>query len=100
MEEKIKNKIEQKCGFDPFTIMMITSLVFQLLKILWACRGGQKFVKNAAKRNGLVARLFLSNKVIPQLVAGGMSQEQAQDAAEKLRQMLAEDEFDDFDQTN
>ena len=96
MEEKIKNKLEEKCGFDPFTIMMVASLVFQLLKILWACRGGQKFVKNAAKRNGLAARLFLNNQVVPKLVAGGMSEEKAQDAAEKLREMLAEGEFDDY----
>ena len=96
MEDKLKEKIEKAGFIDPFTIMIIVNLAYQLIKILWKCRGGQRFVKNAAKRNGLAARLFLNNQVIPELIKGGMDQKQAESAAEKLREMLAEGELDEF----
>ena len=96
MEEKLKSKLEKAGFIDPFTIMILINVAYQLIKILWKCRGGQRFVKNAAKRNGLAARLFLNNQVIPELLKGGMNQEQAESAADKLREMLAEGELDEF----
>jgi hypothetical protein len=100
LEDTLKSKLESNCGFDPFTISIIISVSFQLIKLLWECYSSKKVIQRAAARNGLACRLFLKNHVIPALRDKGLPEEKLDNVAEELRKLVADgillDEEDDI----
>lgn len=94
-QEKMKVALEKECGFPILTILTVISIGWSIFNFLYNCNQTKGMLRNAAKRNGLACRIFMKNKVMPDLIKAGLTEEEALKAAECLRQHVADGILED-----
>jgi hypothetical protein len=89
-EEEVNAYVIEKLtngkGFDPFTILLIISIIIQAFRLYQSCKVSKEILKNNIKRNGLASRTFLKRFVYDKLIEKGVSPEVAHQMVEDIKQ--------------
>jgi len=82
----IIEKLQNRKGFDPFTILAIIAIIMQAYRLYQNCKAGKAILKRNVERNGLASRVFFKQFVYDKLIEKGVSGDAAQEIVEELKQ--------------
>ena len=81
----VEENLNSNAKFDPFTILMIISLIMTAIRIIQQCKASKTLLKSAARRKGLAYRMFVKNKLVDPMIAAGLDNKETEELVESLR---------------
>lgn len=100
-ESKLKARLYKEFDHDEkmssILILTIVSISLDIFLFMYKnCKMSKALIKNSARKKGFLYRKFLKNQVYPAMQNKQLSSEEQELAIEKIRQLIINDELDEF----
>lgn len=94
---KLQNELEKEEKFSAVVILTIISIALEVFLFMYKnCLVTKVMLKNAVRNKGLIYKRFLNKHIIPKLNTSNLSDEEKNQAIEKVNQLILSDELDEF----
>jgi hypothetical protein len=100
-ETKLKQKLESSLQNDEklSAVILITviSIAIDIFVFMYQnCNTAKGLIKRSAKKQGFLYRKFLKTHVYPKLNESSLTDEEKETSIEKIRQLILNDQLDEF----
>jgi len=97
LKVKLYHSLESDEKMSAVLILTIISVALDIFLFMYKnCKMSKNLIKNSARKKGFLYRKFLSNHVYPKFESENISDEEKEIAIEKIRQLIANDQLDEF----
>jgi len=100
-ETKLKQKLESSLQNDEklsaVVLITVISIAIDIFVFMYQnCNTAKGLIKRSAKKQGFLYRKFLKTHVYPKLNESYLTDEEKETSIEKIRQLILNDQLDEF----
>jgi hypothetical protein len=100
-ETKLKQKLESSLQNDEklsaVVLITVISIAIDIFIFMYQnCNTAKGLIKRSAKKQGFLYRKFLKTHVYPKLNESSLTDEEKETSIEKIRQLILNDQLDEF----
>jgi len=97
LKARLYKEFDQDEKMSSILILTIVSISLDIFLFMYKnCKMSKALIKNSARKKGFLYRKFLKNQVYPAMQNKQLSSEEQELAIEKIRQLIINDELDEF----